>query len=250
MKQTKKYLITGITILILIVAGYSVRYLTSSLQPTESETNLYQISQVEEAKDWFYFPANTESNRAVILYQGAKVEAKAYTSLATEIQHKGYHVFISKMPFNIAFFDKTIATKIINIYPEITDFYIGGHSLGGVVAADYVYKNQDNNKIKGLYFLASYPNKDFSKTDIPMLAIFAENDGLIDIGKRQEYKSNSSHSEDNVFVILKGANHAQFGNYGNQKGDNAPTIPLHQQHSETAKLIDQWIMKVENSVNE
>lgn len=110
---------------------------------------------------------------------------------------------------------------------EIDQWYIGGHSLGGVSAATYAEQHEET--IAGLFFFASYPTSgtDFSATELPMLSIYAENDGLSTLDKIDESKS--LFSDQATFHQIDGGNHAQFGIYGSQKGDNEATIPVQDQ---------------------
>ena len=108
------------------------------------------------------------------------------------------------MPFNLAVFNINGAEKVINQFPEIENWYIGGHSLGGSMAASFLGKNQFD--IKGLVLLASYSTVDFSNSDIKLLSIFGSNDGVLNMEKYTEYKANfpKNYTE----IVIEGGNHA------------------------------------------
>lgn len=112
------------------------------------------LVKVEESGDILFEPVSNAKNIGFIFYPGAKVEASAYAPIAKEIASKGYTVSIAKMSFNLAVLSPNRADSIISNHEEIDTWVIGGHSLGGVMAADYALKN---DKIKGLVLLASYP---------------------------------------------------------------------------------------------
>lgn len=47
------------------------------------------------------------------------------------------------MPFNLAVLDSSAADGVINEFTNIQNWYIGGHSLGGAMAASYTANYQD-----------------------------------------------------------------------------------------------------------
>ena len=49
-------------------------------------------------------------------------------------------------------------------------------------------------------------------------------------------------SKNNTMHMIKG-NHANFGMYGEQKGDNASLITPKAQRDETVKVIEEWLLK-------
>ena len=129
------------------------------------------------------------------------------------------------MPFNMAFFGINKADKIIENNPNISNWYMAGHSLGGSMAAKYTSKNQEI--IDGLILLASYSVDDLSEYTGKVISIIGTKDMGIDKEKLDETSVNLP--EDTEFFIIEGGNHAQFGDYGFQKGDNIADIPLEEQ---------------------
>ena len=75
------------------------------------------------------------ATKGLIFYPGGKVEYTAYLPLMESLAQKGILCVLVKMPFNLAVFDVNAADGIREMFPEITDWYIGGHSLGGSMAA-------------------------------------------------------------------------------------------------------------------
>jgi pimeloyl-ACP methyl ester carboxylesterase len=102
---------------------------------------------------------------------------------------------------------------------------MAGHSLGGSMAAKYTSNNRD--KIDGLILLASYSVDDLSEYTGRVLSILGTKDMGIDQEKLDETSVNLP--ADTEFFIIEGGNHAQFGDYGFQKGDNIADIPLEEQ---------------------
>ena len=60
---------------------------------------------------------------------------------------KGVLCVLIEMPFNLAVLDMNAAEGIRVKYPEIENWYIGGHSLGGSMAASYLSKMLMNLKV-------------------------------------------------------------------------------------------------------
>ena len=141
----------------------------------------------------------------------------------------GYNCYLLKMPFNMAIFNKNAANKIIEQYPNIKHWYICGHSMGGAMASSYVSKNKD--KVDGLILLGSYIYGDVSDKDA--LTIYGSLN--TSVKKKIDYKRN--------IVVIKGGNHANFGNYGHQKGDAKATISRKEQQNQTVKAINNFIEK-------
>lgn len=172
-------------------------------------------------------PSNP-GDTAIIFYPGGKVEAIAYIPLLEQLRQNGVTCVLVKMPFNLAVFRSGAADQVYEKLPGIQNWYIGGHSLGGAMASSYVSKHQD--KVKGLILLGSYVYGGVSPADA--LTIYGSNDDVVD-------KTKIDYTE-NVHVI-NGGNHAQFGNYGLQKGDGAATISREQQQDESVGLILDFI---------
>ena len=78
-----------------------------------------------------------------IFYPGGKVQAEAYVPLMTACAEKGILCCLVQMPFNLAIFDVNAADGLQKKFPSIEKWYIGGHSLGGAMAASYLNKNKE-----------------------------------------------------------------------------------------------------------
>ena len=141
------------------------------------------------------------------------------------------------MPFNLAVFDINAAKGITEKLPDIEKWYIGGHSLGGSMAAAYFSKNTD--EFEGLILLAAYSTADFSGTDEKVISIYGSEDGVLNREKYDEYESNlpDGYTE----YIIDGGCHAGFGMYGAQKGDGKPLLASEEQIRITAEEIYKFV---------
>lgn len=203
---------------------------------------LRSVGDIDYEDDWVTFkPSGTNKEVGVILYPGAKVEPEAYGYLGKRLADAGYTVGIPKFNLNLAMLEAKKAEEWIKRNPSIKKWFIGGHSLGGVSAAAFANKNPD--VIEGVILLASYPasGDDFSNKDTQILSIYAEKDGLTTRDKIEETKS--LLSRETVLYEIKGGNHAGFGMYGKQKGDNEADISAKSQQNIVADEMIKWLEK-------
>ena len=179
------------------------------------------------------------ATQGFIFYPGGKVEHKAYEPLMASLARSGILCVLVKMPFNLAVFDINAADGIQEQYPNIENWYIGGHSLGGSMAASYLEDCAEN--YKGLILLGSYSTSDLSNTKLNVLSIYGSEDKILNKEKYDENKSNlpSNFKE----IVISGGNHSQFGMYGQQKGDGTASIPRSEQTQLTAFEIIKMMQK-------
>ena len=174
-----------------------------------------------------------KATRGFIFYPGGKVEHRAYEPLIAELAREGVLCVIIKMPFNLAVFDINAADGIQEQYPLIEEWYIGGHSLGGSMAASYLEKNSED--YEGLVLLGSYSTADLTNTDLKVLSIYGSEDKVMN---REKYDKNKSNLPTDVTeIVIDGGCHAYFGMYGTQDGDGMPTISNKEQIILTAENI-------------
>lgn len=231
--------ITGMTLLALIILAFGAFYIWSRFTygPSEALKKQVNMEQVEHKNDVYTFEAS-KSDTGIILYPGAKVEPLAYAYIGDTLMKKGYSVFIPDMPFSFAIFNLNKAQDIIKDHQTIKHWYIGGHSLGGAAASMFAEKNQ--SKLDGLFFLASYPASDALKqSSLKVLSISGEKDGLATQEKIKKSKTNLPSQT--VYHEIKGGNHAQFGMYGKQKGDQPADISALSQQNDLIQTMLDWL---------
>ena len=168
----------------------------------------------------------------LIVYTGARVVPEAYAPITELIGEAGFPVFIPRLTLNFAVFDAQAADSVIREHPEIERWVIAGHSLGGVMAARYA---ADHAEIDGLVFWASYPDGsiDLSESGLVVSSIYGSRDTLST--PDEVLASKGRLPEGTMFVVVDGGNHAQFGRYGEQRGDQPATIPPEAQWSQVAE---------------
>jgi hypothetical protein len=184
-----------------------------------------------QTEPWLVFqPAQAVPTTGLIFYPGGHVDPRAYAPTAYEIAENGYLVVIVPMPFNLAVFGVGKAKEVMSAFPGIQKWVIAGHSLGGSMAASFADSHPDN--LKGILLLASYPAKsdDLSNVDIESKSIYGTLDGLSTLAKIQA--SEALLPRDTRWEAIQGGNHAQFGWYGPQSGDNQATISRQEQQAQ------------------
>ena len=175
----------------------------------------------------------SDATEGFVFYPGGKVEYSAYAPLMQKLAAEKVFCVILKMPFNLAVFDTAAAADIPEKFPEVKQWYIGGHSLGGVMAADYAAKH--SQEFAGLILLASYPASDISDSGLKVLSIYGSEDRVLNLEKYNESKS--LLPTDYQELCIEGGNHGQFGDYGLQDGDGTATITAAKQWEITAQTI-------------
>jgi hypothetical protein len=173
------------------------------------------------------FTPSTSATLGVIIYPGAFVEPRSYAPAARALAEDGVFVAIVPMPFSLAILGSNRADGVIAEHPEITDWTIAGHSLGGVMAAGYASDHQDT--INGLVLWAAYPQDgvDLTAWNREVTSVFGTLDGLTTVDDIE--RSRVRLPADTVFISIEGGNHAYFGWYGDQRGDNPATITREEQ---------------------
>lgn len=223
--RTLKYVSFSIVLVLAIAATGFLVWANSPLAPLPEALKAQQSnSQVQVTeKGWIVFqPADSRVDTGLILYPGGRVDPRAYSPVARAIAEQGYLVAIVPMPLNLAVFGSDRAQDVIAAYPQIKHWAVGGHSLGGAMAAHFVY--QHPGVIQGLVLWAAYPasGDDLSGQSLKVVSMIGSQDGL---GTAKGVSATRSLLPQNThFVVIEGGNHAQFGWYGDQPGDNPATI--------------------------
>ena len=106
------------------------------------------------------------------------------------------------------------------------------------MAAKYA---SEHDNIDGVIFYASYPQGDELKnSDVEVTSVYGSDDGVANLEKITQSKDLLPAST--TFVEIDGGNHAQFGSYGEQSGDNPAEISADEQTNIAAdasiKLLD------------
>ena len=223
-----------IPLFVLILAGTAFLFYTEQYYHADKSA-YYALESDETVKvmqteyGWLFDgPSETD---AIIFYPGGKVEETAYAPLLHCLAGQGMDVCLVKMPFRLAVFGINKANHIMKQY-DYEHWYIGGHSLGGVMAA--AYASEHSSELCGVYMLAAYPAKPLDEKTSASI-IYGTEDDVLNMKKMMAAKQYlPGGSEEHV---IKGGNHSQFGNYGKQDGDGIAEISSDEQQRKTVGLI-------------
>jgi pimeloyl-ACP methyl ester carboxylesterase len=233
--------------LVLAAGGFTTwASITSPILPSAQEA-LVSDSQVQvTAGDWLVFqPAGPQPETGLVFYPGGRVDYRAYAPYARAVASQGTLVVIVQMPLNLAVINPNAAQEVISAYPDVQRWAVGGHSLGGAMAASYAAAN--TSQVDGLVLLAAYPasSADLSGTDLPVVSIYATQDGLATRDKIDAARS--LLPADTRYVVVQGGNHAQFGDYGEQSGDLPAEISRADQQAQAAAATLDLIQRMQGT---
>ncbi|MDO4940724.1 MAG: alpha/beta hydrolase [Erysipelotrichaceae bacterium] len=245
MKKNKKTILI-ILVSLLIVASIScgALYYKGILRKTYKgsdeaykileEEHDYQIETLEDGSLCFV-PNNPKAG--FIFYQGGFVDHKSYSSLMDKLANNGILCILLKANFDMPLFDPNVADAKRDYFPNVSDWYIGGHSMGAYVSTEYLEKHVDD--YKGLILLAGYPAKDLSNTNLKALSIYGSLDGVMN---KTKYEENKKYlPRDYQEIVIEGGCHSYFGDYGLAPEDLEPTISQEEQIEQTLNAILEFI---------
>lgn len=248
MNVLRKVLIGLLIILLLVTGGFVFWGLTPSPPMPEALAAMQSDSALSVScpSSWYEFkPAGSSPDTGFIFYPGGHVDARAYAPLARELARNGYLVILPPMPLNLAVLAPNTAGKVIAAHPEVRRWVLGGHSLGGAMAANFVRNHP--GKITGLALLASYPaaSDDLSSVNVKSISIYATQDGLATAEKIAA--SRALLPSDTRWVEIIGGNHAGFGWYGNQPGDKPASISREEQQRQVVSALTDFLTSLKES---
>jgi predicted alpha/beta-hydrolase family hydrolase len=155
----------------------------------------------------------------LLFVPGARIDSRAYAHVLRPLAEAGYLVAVLKEPFGFSLLDADKGKKVLDVHPEITYWAVGGHSLGGTTAASLA--DQDE-RVKGLVLFASYPADNLDRTDLKAVSISGVADGFTTPADIEASKGKLP--PDTSYVVINGAVHSSFGDYGEQSGDGIPSV--------------------------
>lgn len=233
--------LAALLLALLIAAGGFLVYASSFYRDADtSHTNLVPTAQLPVDQGTHYLAFGDPAAKiGLIFYPGAKVEYSAYAPLMRALAERGYLAVVVEMPFNFAFFNIGAADGVRAAYPQVEKWWVGGHSLGGSMAAQYVADHANDDALSGLMLLGSYTASDLSATSLGAITLYGSNDQVLN---RQKLEDSLTLMPVNTQIVeIPGGNHAQFGDYGPQDGDGSASVTADEQQTFTAEAIDTFI---------
>jgi hypothetical protein len=227
------WFLIAISFTIWLVYSYQAKGVSDSLLKSDAKI------LVKDNDNYFLFEPKQKFNKVFIFYPGAMVDPKAYVPLCRKISENRIKVYLIKMPWRLASKGYEIPKQLHLFADKSKTYILAGHSQGGKMAAQFVKENP--NLIDKLILIGTTHPRDISLSDskIPILKIYGSDDGVAD--EKTIFQNKSKLPVTTKFVKIEGANHAQFGDYGFQFGDNSARISRKLQQTATLKCIFDFI---------
>lgn len=239
MKIIKRILFGLVLVVVLAVLGFVIWAETPLGPAPEALAALESDSNVTVTTGDFitFKPASVDPSTGFIFYPGGRVDYRSYAAPLREIAAQGYLVILLPVNLNLAFFDVNAGDPVFAAHPEIQQWAVGGHSLGGVASA--LFAKDHLSLVDGIIFWASYPADDSLKnSSLSVLSIYGTNDMA---GMEQFSETSALLPSSTEYVVLDGGNHAQFGDYGPQPGDKQATISRTEQQTQVVDAVVKFL---------
>ncbi|NOJ58362.1 alpha/beta hydrolase [Arthrobacter sp. 260] len=219
-----------LTVLVLVFLAVVVAAAAVVLTPSPAEETTEEAVRADPAvqvldRDGYLavLPAGTTPETGIIFYPGARATPEGYlASWAPIVEATGVAVYLAEMPFGFASLRDDAAAGIVAAEPDVTSWWIGGHSLGGITAAHYF---DTHPEFEGLLLWAAFPDDEVVLTGAAgreVLAVTGSRDGIVPTQVVKERLADAGISAD--VVEIEGMEHSQFGAYRSIFGDGDPTI--------------------------
>ncbi|TFD02096.1 alpha/beta hydrolase [Cryobacterium sinapicolor] len=183
-------------------------------------------------------PTDDAGDIGLVFIPGARVDPYAYLyKLAGTVEDTGATVVIAKPVLNLAILDQRPLSTFTDAVPDVSTWFVGGHSIGGVRACMLA----DDSKVDGLVLFGSYCATSPKRTDLRALSLSGSTDGLStpeQIADRADLLPS-----DTRFVELEGVNHARFGDYGVENGDGVATAPTDAVAAEITNELSEFLLE-------
>ena len=230
-RRRLKWLLAVLGVVIVAAILWGIQWATFARPPLPEAMQALESDDLVRVTDdpWLTFsPGQISPTTGFVFYPGGRVDPRGYAALMRDIASAGYLVIVPDMPVNMAVFDSDVASEIIAHYPAIDHWVMGGHSVGGAMAAQYTAQHPD--VIEGLAIWASYPpnSSDLSSLDIPVVSIYGGRELRVNdasVGERKHLLP-----RDTLYVRIEGGDHHQFGSYEIDPADHLATISRESQH--------------------
>jgi hypothetical protein len=239
---------------ILLLLSSILIWSTTSCSYLPEEIDIISGVEIDETVDYISLKPTiiTSAKTGLLFYPGGLVDPHAYIPTLQGLAVEGYPIVIVKVAANLAITSANKAESCKIAFPEVEQWVLSGHSLGGAVTCIDIHNNP--SQYVGAVLMASYTNEsaDLVDWDGAVLSLFGKNDGLatpetirenealLPIGTtidRLADMPSSSTGGQTIYHQIDGGNHAQFGSYGAQDKDGEASITPAEQHIEVVNYI-------------
>ena len=241
--MNNKWILRSLLIATLLLAGFYVYDNYVSSFPTSAGVVGDLISSddviVNLEPRLTFGPADSTPSAGLIVYTAARVSPDAYASVARQVAADGFLVVIVKSPLNFPVLGASDAADVLLEHPEIAFWFVGGHGMGGSVAAEFAERN---DRVDGLVLMAALPgeNSNLRFRNLRTLAVFRSEDGVT-MPSDLAAAVDSVLPESVQIELIQGANHTQFGSYQITGSGDGASITREEQQAATAGAIIQMM---------
>ena len=181
-----------------------------------------------------YKPVGVTPKVGVLFYAGNPVDYREYGTLCKRVASAGYLVISPEFPLDTAILNWAAGEEYMKHYPEVKEWFFMGHSHGGGTAVWEATLKPE--LFRGLILISAAFFPCHLPDDYPVLTIHATQDMAV---PRYQFEILNAelYNCDLTKVIIKGANHAQFGDYGIQANDGKAKISKKKQLNIAMKHI-------------
>ena len=189
--------------------------------------------EVAQGKLLEFRPRDRQATTGVIFYQGGRCAPEAYAPLLRPLAAAGMHVFVPHMALRLAVTGANKAAGIMAAHPHITRWYIGGHSMGGSMAAGFASKHRE--ELAGLFLVGSYAAAMHAMPDAAMPVLLVHGTRDEEVSEAEIAAQPARLPEHTRFVAIEGGDHYQFGSFHEE--DHTATISRDEQQQQTISAL-------------
>ncbi len=194
---------------------------------------------VENTDHFYSFTPTSSFRNVMVFFPGAMVDPKAYVPLCRNIAKGNVQVYLLKMPWRQATKGYEMPIELKLMADSTKAYTLAGHSQGAKMAAQFVHENP--GLVDKLVLIGTTHPRDYSLANqsIAVMKIYGSHDGVAsesDINKNRDKLPKNT-----MYIKIAGGNHAQFGYYGCQLGDNKAAISREEQQQMTLKAIEDFL---------
>lgn len=196
-----------------------------------------------------FMPTGAAADRpALVFLPGGMVDPDAYVPLVRAIADAGWPTAIVTLPWRMAFSESANADVwrrvelVRGVWGRGRPIALGGHSRGAAMSTRFAAVHA--GELAGLFLIGTtHPrDNDLSSFAGPVLKISGTRDCVAEVADSLSNKGRlPAHT---TWLTIDGANHAQFGYYGQQLGDCGATIDRADQQRRTREALVSWLAGV------
>lgn len=246
MSRVLKGVIVALAGVILLAGAGFVGWTQLNRYPATAEAAALATPERRSPQGWLVFDPPSPPVAGLIFYPGGLVDPVAYAPAARALAERGIRTIIVPMPLDLAILNPNRADEVIAAYPDIQTWAIGGHSLGGAMAALYLASRPDmTDRVRGLVLWGSRAPDGVNLSGLPIeaVAIYGTRDGIAppNLSDADRLKGLPAGAQ---LVAIEGGNHSGFGAYGFQNGDLPAGISAEAQREATVEATAALILRL------